>query len=101
MIKKRLVPKGLLKRLGGKKTHKAAQTLEKKLRATLLEHAQTLSDEIRGVEAELLALPPQVSEQWLWLGDIKRAGYMMEQVIEMLIGRRDDEEATNESPKPA
>lgn len=88
-MKKRLVPKGLLKRLRGKKTHKAVQTLEKKLRATLLERAQALSDEIRGVEAELLVLPPQVSEQWLWLGDIKRAGYMMEQVVEMLTGHKE------------
>ena len=86
-----MVPKGLLKRLQGKKTRKAVQTLEKRIRATLRDHAQALSDEIRGVEAELVALPPQVSEHWLWLGDIKRAGYMMEQVIEMLTGRRDDE----------
>ena len=43
MMKKRLVPKSLLKRLSGKKTHKAVQTLEKKLRATLLEHVQVLS----------------------------------------------------------
>jgi len=100
-MKKRLVSKGLLKRLHGKKPHKAVQTLEKRIRATLLEHAQALSDEIRSVEVELLALPPQVSEQWLWLGDIKRAGYMMEQVIEMLMGSRDDDECANESPKPA
>ena len=100
-MKKRLVSKVLLKRLHGKKPHKAVQTLEKRIRATLLEHAQALSDEIRSVEVELLALPPQVSEQWLWLGDIKRAGYMMEQVIEMLMGSRDDDECANESPKPA
>ena len=100
-MKKRLVTKGLLKRLGGKKPHKAVETLEKKIRATLLEHAEALSDEIRGVESELLALPPQVSEHWLWLGDIKRAGYMMEQVVEMLAGNRDDDECANESPKPA
>lgn len=85
-MKKRLVLKGLLKRLQSKKTHKAAQSLEKKIRATLREHAQALSDEIRGVEAELVALPPQVSDHWLWLGDIKRVGYMMEQVVEILTG---------------
>lgn len=96
MMKKRLVPKSLLKRLRGKKTHKVAQTLEKKIRATLVEHAQALSDEIRGVEVELLALPPLVSEHWLWLGDIKRAGYMMEQVVEMLTGRREDDEPASE-----
>ena len=89
MVKKRLVTKGLLRRLHGKKHRKAVQTLERRLRSSLVEHAQALSDEIRGVEAELLAPPPQVSEQWLWLGDIKRAGYMMEQVIEMLTGRMD------------
>ena len=37
-------------------------------------------------------MPPQVSEQWLWLGDIKRAGYMMEQVIEMLAGEKFNDE---------
>lgn len=87
MMKKRLFTKGLLKRLRGRKPQKAVETLEKRLRSSLLEHAQALSDEIRGVEAELLALPPQVSEDWLWLGDVKRAGYMMEQVMEMLTHR--------------
>lgn len=89
MMKKRLITKGLLRRLHGKKPQKAIQTLEKRLRSSLLEHAQALSDEIKGVEAELLALPPQVSEQWLWLGDIKRANYMMEQVIELLADRKE------------
>ncbi len=77
-MKKRLVLKGLLKRLQGKKTRKVVQTLEKRLKSFLLEHALTLSEEIRNIEAELVPLPPQVSEHWLWLGDIKRAGYMTE-----------------------
>ena len=45
MVKKRLVTKGLLRRLHGKKHRKAVQTLERRLRSSLVEHAQALSDE--------------------------------------------------------
>jgi len=54
--------------------------------------------ELRDVEAQLLAFPSHVSEHWLWFGNIKRAGYMMEQVAEMLEGTQHGDEAADRKP---
>jgi len=88
-MKKHRITKSVLKKLHGKKGKRTAQTIEKvekKVRSSLLSQAQALALEICEVERELMALPHRVSKQWLWLGSVKRAGYMMEEVIEILNG---------------
>lgn len=76
--------KTLRKRLGRKKQAKTARTLEKKIKSSLSREAQKLADELQGVEQQLLSLPDRDSEHWLWLADIRRAGHLMEQVLEVL-----------------
>lgn len=83
-MNKGLLTKTLRKRLGRKKQAKTARTLEKKIKSSLSRQAQKLADELHGVEQQLVALPDRDSEHWLWLADIRRAGHLMEQVLEVL-----------------
>lgn len=83
-MNKGLLTKTLRKRLGRKKQEKTARTLEKKIKSSLSHQAQKLADELHGVEQQLLSLPNRDSEHWLWLADIRRAGHLMEQVLEVL-----------------
>jgi hypothetical protein len=82
-MKKRCITRGvltgnLLKKLHVKKGKRTIQDVEKKVekkvRSSLRSQVQALENEIREVEQELMALPHRVSQEWLWLGDIKRVG---------------------------
>lgn len=83
-MNKGLLTKTLRKKLGCKKQAKTARTLEKKIKSSLSRQAQKLADELQGVERQLVSLPDRDSEHWLWLADIRRAGHLMEQVLEVL-----------------
>lgn len=81
---KGLLTKTLRKKLGCKKQAKTARTLEKKIKSSLSRQAQKLAEELQSVEKQLVSLPDRDSEHWLWLADIRRAGHLMEQVMEVL-----------------
>nr|MDQ2687678.1 hypothetical protein [Armatimonadota bacterium] len=83
-MNKGLLTKTLRRRLGRKKQAKTARTLEKKIKSALSHQAQKLADELQSIEQQLVALPDHDSEHWLWLADIRRAGHLMDQVLEVL-----------------
>lgn len=83
-MKKGIIPKTLRKRAGRRKQEQTARTLERKIRTSLTRSARKLADELQSVEEQLTALPDRLSCHWVWLADIRRAGHMMEQVLEVL-----------------
>lgn len=83
-MKKHLLNKTLLRKLESKKPGKFRRTVEKKVRASLTEQARKLLKDLHTAELELTAMQAHASDEWLWLADIRHAGYLMSDVLQVL-----------------
>jgi len=86
--------KKLCKKLQSKRGKKTAENRGKRIKSSLMKQAQVFANEVKGIEKELIALPPKLTDHWLWMADVKRVGYMMDEILDLL----QKTDADNNSP---
>jgi hypothetical protein len=69
----------------GKKGKKASR-VERQVRGRALKHARKLALELRQIHDDISLAAPPDADHWLWVVDLKRAYYAMDQVIGILEG---------------